>query len=147
MKKTIILLSVCVIFVTCDFNRSKKLNGTNYMLMDDVNGFIGLYYMLDSSLDGGMGVSVLPGPSGYVRSVYWDDKYILAYRETEGKASIDYYIIEQLKTDTIFGTAPWTTYNRVPWVIYKCTDNADFHNKIHTLEIDTMDMHHYHWKR
>lgn len=143
MKKILVFIGIACVLSACDFNRIKNLRGTNYMLMDDDMGNVDLCYKLPG---GGLGNT--SDKSGHVRKVYWNKKYILAYKEAYRSDSIaQFYIIEQLKTDTIdqWGVL-WTTYNRIQWIQYEYTTFEDFQHKIQELEIDTTKMNYYTWR-
>lgn len=133
-----------ILFYT--FEGTKKLPDINYILLE-VNTEVALCYY-EGDRYGGQGVT----DGGIVRTVFWNDKYIIAYAEFQSQNDQKYYIIEQLETDTFISfypstkKIPWTTYHETPWIREKYEEYDDFNKRLHELNIDTTQMRHYTWK-
>lgn len=139
-----VLLLVTCFVCSCDFTRSKKLQGTNFELNDVTGLNVGLYYCMKySSVK-----EVLPEYSciNDIKSVFWNKQYILAYSVNKETNTIEaYYIVEQLSTDTLVDGVPWTTYSELPYTYEEYTDYNAFCQKLEQLQIDTLKMRHFSW--
>lgn len=148
MKKIFILTIILflVLFASCDFNRTKRLYGTNFELGDSTVPNVELCYILN----GGSVIPILDLPTtgkNDIKSVYWDKQYIVAYSVSQiTDRVVSYYIIEQLLTDTLIDNVPWTTYSSEPYTCEQYTDYNSFCQRLQQLEIDTTKMRHYKWK-
>lgn len=139
-----VLLLVTCFVCSCDFTRSKKLQGTNFELNDVTGLNVGLYYCMKySSVK-----EVLPEYSciNDIKSVFWNKQYILAYSVNKETNTIEaYYIVEQLSTDTLVDGVPWTTYSELPYTYEEYTDYNAFCQRMEQLHIDTLNMRHFSW--
>lgn len=139
-----VLLLVTCFVCSCDFTRSKKLQGTNFELNDVTGLNVGLYYCMKyPSVK-----EVLPEYSciNDIKSVFWNKQYILAYSVNKETNTIEaYYIVEQLSTDTLVDGVPWTTYSELPYTYEEYTDYNAFCQRMEQLHIDTLKMQHFSW--
>lgn len=139
-----VLLFVTCFVCSCDFTRSKKLQGTNFELNDVTGLNVGLYYCMKyPSVK-----EVLPEYSciNDIKSVFWNKQYILAYSVNKETNTIEaYYIVEQLSTDTLVDGVPWTTYSELPYTYEEYTDYNAFCQRMEQLHIDTLNMRHFSW--
>lgn len=147
--KRIFIFPLVLLFIlsttSCDFDRRKRLSGTNFELGDSTVPNVELFYIMGDNLIGILDLA-RTGEND-IKSVYWDKQYILAYSVSQITDSVvAYYIVEQLPTDTLIDNIPWTTYNRVPYTYEQYTDYDSFCQQLQHLEIDTTKMQHYKWK-
>ena len=148
IPKTLVVIGTLLglLILWTQIEGTKKLSGTHYALFyDDVSWQVQICHYYEGEYGEGL--------ITFVKDVHWNDKYIVV-RQTktrEEKDGYNYYIIEQLETDT-FHTSysgkkiPWTTYNRVPWKKEKYEQKEDLDARLEELNIDTMQMKYYTWK-
>jgi len=150
MKKKIIWSIVGVyvalfvaLFLFLTFEGMKKLSGIDYMLLEGDDDVVICHYDGDWYCG-----EIVAGNGCFVKTVFWDDKYIVA--QAKGKYSDVYYIIEQLETDTfkVYNgeKIPWTSYHSEPWITEEFKSYHDFNSRLQELKIDTTKMQHYSWK-
>lgn len=136
-----LLIGTFAWIISWNINPSLNLKDTHFTLSDSESTSVDLFYRHKEGrgLDSYTGLTpIIKESNDYndIKSVFWDDKYIIAkLYEYDVDTPSFYYIVEILQKDTIY-----------PWELQKYDTYNEFCEAIHELGIDTLDMHHLHWK-